>query len=268
VPTVWMGLLQYLQTSGARLRTVERILIGGSACPRMLFEEFDKQGIGIKHAWGMTETSPVGTCNAPKESNVHFTGEEAMSLRLKQGRVPFGVDIRIVDNAGKPLPHEGTLPGHLQVKGPWVCSAYYGQAPDSVLDAEGWFATGDVATIDGEGSMQITDRSKDVIKSGGEWISSIQLENIAVSHPGVAEAAIVAARHPKWDERPLLIVVAKPGCSIDKADLLKVYDGKVPKWWLPDEVIVVTELPHTATGKLQKAVLRAKWRNYLMEKGV
>jgi len=212
--------------------------------------------------------SPIGTYNTPKASNAHLTGEAAMRLRLKQGRVPFGVDMRIVDDQGSALEQDGVRSGHLQVRGPWVCSAYYGQPAGSALDSEGWFTTGDVASIDADGTMEITDRSKDVIKSGGEWISSIQLENIAVSHPDVAEAAIVAAKHPKWDERPLLIVVAKAGRSIEAADLLRVYDGKVPKWWLPDAVIVVDDLPHTATGKLQKMALRSRYRNYLVETGV
>ena len=267
VPTVWLGLLQHLQASGERLATVQRFMIGGSACPRLLFEAFDAMGIRVSHGWGMTELSPVGTYNTPKASNAGLTGEDEMRLRLKQGRVLYGIDMRIVDDGGHALPHDGMHSGHLQVRGPWVCSAYYGTEPGSALDAEGWFSTGDVASIDADGYMEITDRSKDVIKSGGEWISSIQLENIAVSHPDVAEAAIIAARHPKWDERPLLIVALKPGRSIDKAELLRVYEGKVPKWWLPDDVVIVSELPHTATGKLQKMALRHRWQNHLLETG-
>ena len=265
VPTVWLGLLQHLRASGQRLHTVQRFVIGGSACPRMLFEAFDAEyGVRVCHAWGMTETSPVGTYNTPKASNAHFAGEAEMAVRVKQGRVPYGIDMRIIDDAGNALPHDGMRSGHLQVRGAWVCSAYYGEQPGSALDAEGWFSTGDVASIDPDGYMEITDRSKDVVKSGGEWISSIRLENIAVSHPDVAEAAIVAARHMKWDERPLLLVVLRPGRSIDKADLLRVYEDKVPKWWLPDDVVVVDELPHTATGKLQKAVLRSRYQNYFI----
>jgi fatty-acyl-CoA synthase len=183
---------------------------------------------------------------------------------LKQGRAFFGVDMKIVDDKGADLPWDGVAFGDLKVRGPWVTGAYFGDEPGSAVDAEGWFATGDVATIDPDGYMEITDRSKDVIKSGGEWISSITLENIAVSHPDVAEAAVIAARHPKWDERPLLLVVAKPGRSIDTADLLRVYEGKVAKWWLPDEVVVVPDLPHTATGKLQKTALRETWRDHYM----
>ena len=266
VPTVWLGLLQHLRASGQRLHTVQRFMIGGAACPRMLFEAFDAEyGVRIQHGWGMTELSPVGTYNALKASNAHLTGAAELAVRVKQGRVLFGIDMRIVDDEGAALAHDGVRSGHLQVRGPWVCSAYFGQLPGSALDAEGWFSTGDVASIDPDGYMEITDRSKDVIKSGGEWISSIQLENIAVSHPDVAEAAIVAAKHPKWDERPLLLVVPRPGRSIDKAELLRVYEGKVPKWWLPDDVVVVDDLPHTATGKLQKAALRGRFQNYLID---
>ena len=258
-------LLQHLRASGQRLETVQRFMIGGSACPRMLFEAFDAEyGVRVCHAWGMTETSPVGTYNSPKASNAQLTGEPELAVRVKQGRALYGIDMRIVDDAGNALPRDGMRSGHLQVRGPWVCSAYYGEQPGSALDAEGWFSTGDVASIDPDGYMEITDRSKDVVKSGGEWISSIQLENIAVSHPDVAEAAIVAAKHMKWDERPLLLVVPRPGHSIDKADLLRVYEDKVPKWWLPDDVVVVDDLPHTATGKLQKAVLRNRYQNYFI----
>jgi len=268
VPTVWLGLLQHLRASGQRLETAQRFMVGGSACPRMLFEAFDAEyGVRIYHGWGMTELSPVGVYNSLKASNADLTGAAEMDVRVKQGRVLYGIDMRIVDDAGTELPRDGMRSGHLQVRGPWVCSAYYGEPPGSALDDEGWFSTGDVASIDPDGYMEITDRSKDVIKSGGEWISSIQLENIAVSHPDVAEAAIVAARHPKWDERPLLIVVPRLGRSIDKADLLRVYDGKVPKWWLPDDVVVVEELPHSATGKLQKMTLRGLYQNYLIETG-
>jgi len=266
VPTVWMGLLQHLRTSGERLTSTKIIVTGGSACPPLLVEAFEgEHNVEILHAWGMTELSPVGTANMPKPSNAHLTGANRLAHVMKQGRGIFGIDMKIVNDAGEELPWDGKAFGDLKVRGPWSCDAYYGDEPGSALDAEGWFATGDVATIDPEGYMEITDRSKDVIKSGGEWISSIALENIAVSHPDVLEAAVVAARHPKWDERPLLIVVAKPGRTIDPADVLKIYDGKVAKWWLPDEVIVVDELPHTATGKLQKNTLRDKYRDRFME---
>ncbi len=187
-----------------------------------------------------------------------------MRLRLKQGRILPGLDMKIVNDAGEELPWDGVQFGNLLVRGPWVCSAYFGEPPGGACDADGWFTTGDVSTIDPEGFMEITDRSKDVIKSGGEWISSIALENIAVSHPDVAEAAVVAARHPKWDERPLLIVVPKQGRSLNEDSLLAVYEGKVPKWWLPDAVVVVDALPHTATGKLQKNALRCMYQDYLL----
>jgi fatty-acyl-CoA synthase len=265
VPTVWMGLLQHLRTSGSRLTTVKRLVIGGSACPRLLLESFDKDfGVRVDHAWGMSETSPLGTYNRCKSTNAHLDGEELLRLKEKQGRSIFGIEMRIVGDDGTPLPWDGVTSGNVMVRGPWVASAYFGHDAGSSCDAEGWFATGDVATIDPDGYLEITDRSKDVIKSGGEWISSIQLENIAVSHPDVMEAAIIAARHPKWDERPLLLVVPKAGREIDAKSLLTFYEGKVAKWWLPDAVVVVDELPHTATGKLSKAALREKYRDYLV----
>jgi acyl-CoA synthetase (AMP-forming)/AMP-acid ligase II len=267
VPTVWMGLLNYLKSSGERLTTVNRMVIGGSACPRILMEEFgDTYGIRIDHAWGMSEMSPLGTYNSPKAQHVGLDRKARLRLAEKQGRAVFGVDMRIVGDAGTVLPWDGKTSGHLQVKGPWVTSAYFGEEPGSALDAEGWFATGDVATIDPEGYMEITDRSKDVIKSGGEWISSIQLENIAVGHPDVMEAAIIAARHEKWDERPLLIVVPRKDHEIDRDSLIAFYEGKVAKWWTPDDVVVVSELPHTATGKIQKLALRDTYRDHLLPK--
>lgn len=263
VPTVWLGLLQHIRASGEKLATVNRIMTGGSAAPPLLIEAFrDELGIAMEHGWGMTELSPVGTYNAPKPPHADLTGSEAVQHMLKQGRVLAGIDMKIVDGNGKELPWDGKQFGDLMVRGPWVCSAYFGDEPGSACDAEGWFATGDVATIDPDGFMHITDRSKDVIKSGGEWISSITLENIAVSHPDVAEAAVVAATHPKWDERPLLLVVARPGRTIDPDSVLQIYEGKVAKWWLPDAVLVVKELPHTATGKLLKTELRSRYRDY------
>lgn len=265
VPTIWMGLLQHLRTAGERLTSTKRIVTGGSACPPLLIEAFEGEyHVEILHAWGMTELSPIGTANTPKPATAHFKGADRLAHVLKQGRGFYGIDMKIVNDSGEDLPWDGKAFGDLKVRGPWVVSAYFGDEPGSALDADGWFATGDVATIDPEGTMEITDRSKDVIKSGGEWISSIALENIAVSHPDVAEAAVVASRHPKWDERPLLIVVAKPGHTIDVAGVLKIYDGKIAKWWLPDAVIVVDELPHTATGKLQKNALRTKYQDHYM----
>ncbi len=265
VPTVWMGLLAHLRATGGKLDTVRRVLTGGAACPPLLIDAFNAEyGVAVEHAWGMSELSPLGTYNAPKPAHAHLNQTGRNRLMLKQGRVAPGIDMKIVDGDGTELPWDGTAFGDLQVRGPWVCSAYYGDKPGSALDADGWFATGDVATIDPDGLMEITDRSKDVIKSGGEWISSIALENIAVSHPDVAEAAVVAARHPKWDERPVLVVVPRPGHAVDPEDVLRVYADKVPKWWLPDAVVVVDELPHTATGKLQKTTLRMRYRDHLL----
>ena len=265
VPTVWLGLLQHLRSSGQKLATVKRIMTGGSAAPPLLIEAFrDEYGVAVEHGWGMTELSPVGTYNAPKPKQVGLEKDAAVAHMLKQGRILPGIDMKIVDGDGKELPWDGVAFGDLMVRGPWIASAYFGDEPGSALDKDGWFATGDVATIDPDGFMEITDRSKDVIKSGGEWISSITLENIAVSHPDVAEAAVIAARHEKWDERPLLLVVAKPGHTIDPASVLAVYEGKVAKWWLPDQVVVVPELPHTATGKLQKTSLRTRFRDHLI----
>ena len=267
VPTVWLGLLQHLRASGERLATVTRIVTGGSACPPLLIEAFGAEyGISVEHAWGMSEMSPLGTFNSPKPAHGGLDAAGQLRLGLKQGRVLFGVDMKIVGDDGRELPWNGEAFGDLKVRGPWVCSAYFGEPPGSAPDADGWFATGDVATIDPEAIMEITDRSKDVIKSGGEWISSIALENIAVSHPDVAEAAVVAAVHPKWDERPILIVVPRKGATIDPRSVLALYEGKVAKWWLPDAVVVADELPHTATGKIQKLVLRARYRDYLNSK--
>ena len=265
VPTVWLGLLQHLRSSGQKLTSVKRIMTGGSAAPPLLIEAFGAEyGVAVEHGWGMTELSPVGTYNAPKMAQAGLTGDAAVQHMLKQGRVLPGIDMKIVDGEGRELPWDGVAFGDLMVRGPWVASAYYGDPPGSACDADGWFATGDVATIDPDGFMEITDRSKDVIKSGGEWISSITLENIALSHPDVAEAAVIAARHPKWDERPLLLVVAKPGRTIDPASVLQVFEGRVAKWWLPDGIEVVDELPHTATGKLLKTELRSRFRDHYL----
>jgi acyl-CoA synthetase (AMP-forming)/AMP-acid ligase II len=266
VPTVWLGLLQHLRSSGQRLETVTRIMTGGSAAPPLLIEAFrDEYGIAVEHGWGMTEISPVGTFNAPKPAQAGLTRDEAARHMLKQGRILPGLDMKIVDGEGRELPWDGVTFGDLKVRGPWVASAYFGEEPGSALDKDGWFATGDVATIDADGFMEITDRSKDVIKSGGEWISSITLENLAVSHPDVAEAAVIAAAHPKWDERPLLLVVPRPGQTVDPASVLALLEGKVAKWWLPDEVVVVDELPHTATGKLLKTNLRMRYKDHYLK---
>ncbi len=260
VPTVWLGLLQHLRSTGARLETVRNLVIGGSACPPVLIEAFAEYGVRVDHAWGMTETSPLGTYNRPKATEPAVPEAKARQ-RLSQGRSIFGLEMKIVDGAGQDLPRDGVAFGNLMVRGHWVCQRYYG-AQAQGADEDGWFATGDVATIDPDGFMTITDRSKDVIKSGGEWISSITLENIAVADPAVAEAAIIAAHHPKWDERPLLLVIPKEGCTIDPAALLARYQGQVPKWWVPDAVVVVDALPHTATGKLNKLALRGQYGRY------
>ena len=266
VPTIWLGLLQHLRASGKRLETVRSLVIGGSACPPMLIQAFGQEyGIRVDHAWGMTEMSPLGTYNKPK-ANEDALGADAVARRRQgQGRGIFGVAMKIVDDAGQELPWDGVAFGNLLVRGHWVCERYFGDQAGGGADADGWFATGDVATIDPDGFMAITDRSKDVIKSGGEWISSITLENIAVAHPDVAEAAIIAAHHPKWDERPLLLVVPAAGKTIDAAELLASYAGHVPKWWLPDAVLVVAELPHTATGKLNKLALRTQYGQHFMQ---
>ena len=262
VPTVWMGLLQHLRSTGGTLTTLRRLVCGGSACPPMLIDSFrEEYGVQVDHAWGMTETSPLGTAYAHKPSFDSLPAEERARIPYKQGRAMPGIEMRIVDENNKELPWDGTTFGNLVVRGPWITQRYY-RAEEDATDADGWFATGDVATIDAHGNMEITDRTKDIVKSGGEWISSIQLENIAVGHPDVAEAAIIAARHPKWDERPLLVVTAKPGRAIDSAALLATYQGKVAKWWIPDEVVVVDDLPHTATGKLNKLALRQRFRDF------
>ena len=267
VPTVWLNLLEHMRaTPGARLKTVKRIMTGGSACPLMLIEAFGREfGVRMEHGWGMTEISPVGTYNRPKATHASLDQAGEEQLTLKQGRALPGIDIKIVDHDNKELPWDGVAFGDLLVRGAWVIDAYYGDPPGSATDADGWFATGDVATIDPNGMMEIVDRSKDIIKSGGEWISSITLENIALSHPDVAEAAVIAARHAKWDERPLLIVLPVAGRTPTAESVLSIYEGKIAKWWLPDAVVMVDALPHGATGKLQKMLLRAKYQDYLLQ---
>lgn len=261
VPTVWLSVLQHLRNTGARLTTVNRMIVGGAACPASLMRAFDEeQGIKILHAWGMTELSPMGTVNSPKQSHLKLSDEAQFALALKQGRPPFGIDLKVVDGEGKELPRDGTTSGDLQVRGHWVISDYYRHDESPLIN--GWFPTGDVANLDQDGFMQITDRSKDVIKSGGEWISSIELENIAMNHPAVAEAAALGIAHPKWDERPLLVVVTKPGQSTNRGELLSEYPGKVAKFCIPDDVIFVDEIPHTATGKISKLHLREQLKDY------
>ncbi len=265
VPTIWLGLLQHLQGNKLKLSTVKRLVIGGSAAPPAMIRSFDEQfGVTVLHAWGMTEMSPLGTLNTYKAKHLGLSAEERDRIRLNQGRPIYGVDMKIVDDEGKELPRDGKAFGDLLVRGPWIVSGYFKGEGGNVLREGGWFPTGDVATLDPDGYMQITDRSKDVIKSGGEWISSIDLENTAVAHPAVAEAAVIGVAHPKWDERPLLIVVKKPGEEVTREQLLDFMRDKIAKWWLPDDVVFVDSLPHTATGKLLKTKLREDFRDYTL----
>ena len=263
VPTIWLGLMQHLSETGKTLSTVKRLIIGGSAVPRAMTEYFlEHHGVEICHAWGMTEMSPLGTLNAPKHGTTGETHAQFCERQMSQGRAVFGVAMKIVDDADNALPEDGVAFGTLKVRGPWVCSAYFGESGSEAHDDQGWFSTGDVSTIDAERFMTVTDRSKDVIKSGGEWISSIELENIAVGHEAVAEAASIGVAHPKWDERPLLLVVRKDGAELSREDMLAFFKGKVADWWIPDDVAFVDELPHTATGKLLKTKLRQDFGDY------
>lgn len=263
VPTVWLMLLQYLEETGRDLPYLRRVVIGGSACPRAMTRKFqDVYDVEVIHAWGMTEMSPLGSLGSLKPEYVDLTGEERLDVQAKQGFAPFGVEMMIADDAGNELPWDGKTFGRLKVRGPAVAKAYYGGAGTEQFDEDGWFDTGDVAHIDSHGYMQITDRAKDVIKSGGEWISTIELENLAVGHEGIAEAAVIGIHHPKWDERPLLVAVKKPGRDPTKEDVLAFMDGKVAKWWLPDDIVFVEEIPHTATGKIQKMALREQFADY------
>jgi fatty-acyl-CoA synthase len=268
VPTVWLGLLSYMKSRDLRFSTFRRTVIGGSACPPAMMRTLqDDYGIEVIHAWGMTEMSPLGTLCKLQSKHLALPRERRQRLLETQGRVIYGVDMAIVDDEGRSLPWDGQAAGNLVVRGPWVLERYFksAESPLVAVDGEpGWFPTGDVAAIDADGFMTITDRSKDVIKSGGEWISSIELENIAVAHPAVHEAAVIACRHPKWDERPLLVVVLKPGASATREELLAFFEGKVAKWQVPDDVAFVTELPHTATGKLQKLKLRQQFRDHVL----
>ena len=263
VPTVWLMLLQDLEKTGGTLPHLKRVVIGGSACPRAMTKTFqDKYGVDVVHAWGMTEMSPLGSLCTMKPEYAVLSGEAKLDVEMKQGHPPFGVEMKITDDDGKPLPWDGKTFGRLKVRGPAVANSYYNVDSDQVFEKDGWFDTGDVATIDRYGYMQITDRAKDVIKSGGEWISSIDLENLAVGHPKVAEAAVIGVPHPKWDERPLLVVILKKGEHATKDDILGFMQGKVAKWWMPDDVAFVDEIPHTATGKIQKLVLRQQFKGY------
>ena len=263
VPTVWLAVLQYLEQSGKTLPQLKRVLIGGSACPRSMIETFErKYGIEVIHAWGMTEMSPLGTLGTLKVKMAQLPLEQRLDYKVRQGHAPFGVEMKIVGDNDRELPRDGKTFGRLKVRGPAVSKAYFGGDGANAFDAEGWFDTGDVATLDADGYMTITDRAKDVIKSGGEWISSIEIENLAMGHPAVAEAAVIGVHHPKWDERPLLVVVTKPGQNVTKKDILDYLSGKIAKWWMPDAVVFMDTIPHTATGKIQKAVLRQRFADF------
>ncbi|MBX3618436.1 MAG: fatty-acid--CoA ligase [Rhizobacter sp.] len=265
VPTVWLGLINYVKQNNLKFSTFKRTVIGGSACPPAMMKTLqDDFGVEVIHAWGMTEMSPLGTLAKLKSKHLSLGREEQQKLLASQGRVVYGVDMEILDDDDKPLPWDGKASGNLVVRGPWVIGSYF-QRPESPLvkvNGLDWFPTGDVATIDADGFMQITDRSKDVIKSGGEWISSIDLENIAMAHPAVHEAAAIACRHPKWDERPLLVVVKKPGAEVTREELLSFFEGRIAKWQIPDDVAFVSEIPHTATGKIQKLKLRELFKEH------
>ena len=264
VPTVWLMLLQHLEANNLKLPYLKRVVIGGSACPRAMTKKFqDVYGVEVIHAWGMTEMSPLGSLCTLKPEYAALSGEAKLDIQNKQGHPPFGVEMKITDDNGRDLPWDGKTFGRLKVRGPSVTRAYF-KEQGGILDDQGFFDTGDVATMDAYGYMQITDRSKDVIKSGGEWISSIDLENLAVGHPKVAEAAVIGVRHPKWDERPLLIVVLKKGETADKNELLGFMQGKIAKWWMPDDVVFVDEIPHTATGKILKTALRDSFKDYVL----
>lgn len=263
VPTVWLMLLQYMEKEQKKLSTLKRVIIGGAACPRAMSKAFEEDyGVEVIHAWGMTEMSPLGTLCSMKPAYANLTGDQRLDIQEKQGFAPFTVEMKITDDEGKEQPWDGQTFGRLKVRGPAVSSAYFKGEGGEILDKHGFFDTGDVATIDPESYMQITDRAKDVIKSGGEWISTIELENLAVGHPDVAEAAVIGVAHPKWDERPLLIIVMREGRSGDKASILGFMSDKIAKWWMPDDVVFVDEIPHTATGKIKKTTLRDQFGDY------
>ncbi|MGD0186271.1 MAG: long-chain-fatty-acid--CoA ligase [Roseiarcus sp.] len=263
VPTVWLMLLGYLQKEGKKLSTLKTVIIGGAACPPSMIKAFeDDYGVEVRHAWGMTEMSPLGSVGSIKPQPAGVTHEDVFAIKCKQGWAPFGVEMRIVDDENRQLPWDGKRFGRLKVAGPAVAKAYYKGEGGQILDEDGFFDTGDVATIDPDGYMQITDRAKDVIKSGGEWISSIDIENLAVGHPDVAEAAVIGVAHPKWDERPLLVVVPKEGKTPTPDDVLGFLQGRVAKWWMPDDMQLVKEIPHTATGKINKLKLRETFKDY------
>ena len=266
VPTIWMGLLNYCRDNDKTLTSVRNAVIGGSALSLSMLQEFDEaHDVNVIQGWGMTEMSPLGTSNFLTPEMKKMSKEEKYAVQLKQGRPMYGVELKVVDDSGAELPHDGESQGHLLVRGPWVLKRYF-KAEKDCVDKDGWFDTGDISVLDKDGYMTITDRAKDVIKSGGEWISSIDLENAAVGHPEVTEACVVGLPHPKWDERPMLFIVTNTGEPVDKNSILEFLGSRVAKWWLPDEIIFLKELPHGATGKLQKFELRDEYNNYYMEK--
>jgi fatty-acyl-CoA synthase len=265
VPTVWQMLLGHMRDNKLGLSTLKRVVIGGSAVPEALVRAFrDDYGVSVTHAWGMTEMSPLGTLAAPTGKTAKLSAEEQLRYTLKQGRVPIGVEMKLVDDEGKRLPHDGTTFGRLLVKGPFVVGEYFKGEGGKILDAEGFFDTGDVATIDADGFMQITDRAKDVIKSGGEWISTIEIENLAVGHEKAELAAVIGAAHPKWDERPVLLVKLVPGAESSKEEFLGFLEGKIAKWWTPDDVVFVDDIPLGATGKIDKKLIRERMKGYVL----
>ena len=265
VPTVWQMLLSHMEANALKFSSMKRTVIGGSACPPAMLDAFrEKYGVVVNHAWGMTEMSPIGTYGTLKGKHMDADWPTQRAILLKQGRAVFGVDMKIVDPEGNELPRDGKVSGDLLVRGPWIVNEYFKGEGGSIIDKEGYFATGDVGTIDADGFLQITDRSKDVIKSGGEWISSIDIENIAMAHPAVAMSACIGIRHPKWDERPILVVVKKPNAEVSAAELIQFYDGKIAKWQTPDDVQFVEAIPLGATGKMMKAKLREQFKDYVL----
>jgi fatty-acyl-CoA synthase len=263
VPTIWMGLLAHLKQADKTLPHMNRTIIGGSAAPASMIEAFETQhDVTVVHAWGMTETSPIGTVGVMKSAMMDKPLEQQLPYKVKQGRAVYGVDLKIVDETGKELPRDGVAFGSLLVRGPWVTGGYFKGEGGQIVDEDGWFDTGDVATLDPEGFMQITDRSKDLIKSGGEWISSIELENVAVGHSDIQEAAVIGMPHDKWGERPVVVAIRREGSALSREDLLAFMSDKVAKWSIPDDVVFVEELPHTATGKLSKLNIRKQFADY------
>ncbi len=266
VPTVWLGLLQYLESNNLTLHHLKRVLVGGAAVPRAMIEAFEKRGIAVTHAWGMTEMSPSGSMSTIKPPLDQLPHEKQIDVLCRQGYPLFGVEMKIADDKGREQPRDGKSVGRLKVKGPAVARGYFKSKGGKAFDRDGWFDTGDVASLDANGYMTITDRSKDVVKSGGEWISTIEIENLAVGHPHVAEAAAIGVPHPKWGERPLLIVVAKPGAKPTQDTVLAHLRGKIAKWWMPDAVVLVDEIPHTAAGKILKTQLRRQFADFRFDR--